>query len=98
MKLGAALGQTQAQFDSIEVATGSVDETVRDFDSRIALAQPRIDALQAQLQASMRNHAQYLQQQAEVELLAQRERLLNYQAQARYALASLYDDMSARNP
>jgi hypothetical protein len=68
---------------------------VQDFDGRIASLKPRIEMMQGQLQVAMAAHSDYLQRLAEVELHDQKERLLTYRAQARFALASIFDRMSA---
>jgi tetratricopeptide (TPR) repeat protein len=96
-ELGIELERTRAQFAGLESATASVAGTVRDFDSRIALLRPRIELLQQKLRVSMQNYGDYLQVIAEAELNGQKDRMLTYRAQARFALASIFDRMSARN-
>jgi hypothetical protein len=51
--------------------------------------------MQGQLQFAMAAHSDYLQRLVELELNDQKERLLTYRAQARFALASIFDRMSA---
>ena len=97
-ELGQDINDTRLQYESVAAATDSIAGTVREFDSRITLLQPHIEMLQGKLQASMQSYELYLRRLAEAELEDQRERMLNYQAQARYALASLYDQMSANDP
>jgi len=94
-ELGREIAEVQGQFASLEAATGSIPATVQHFDSRIALLKPRIAMMQGQLQLAMTIHEDYLQRLAERELNEQKERLLTYRAQARFALASIFDRMSA---
>ena len=94
-ELGREIAEVQGQFASLEAATGSIPATVEHFDSRIALLKPRIAMMQGQLQLAMTVHEDYLQRLAERELNEQKERLLTYRAQARFALASIFDRMSA---
>ena len=89
--------RTRERYGSLDMATASIAGTVKDFDSRIALLRPRIELQQEKLQAAMQNHAGYLQVIAEAELNGQKDRMLTYRAQARFALASIFDRMSARN-
>ena len=96
-ELGDAITEVQDQFTALDTATASIPGTVNDFDGRIALLEPRIKLIQRQLQVSMAAHSDYLQHLAELELKEQKERLLTYRAQARFALASIFDRMSASN-
>jgi len=96
-ELGQAITEVQNQFTALDIATASIPGTVKDFDGRIALLEPRITMIQRQLQVSMAAHSDYLQHLAELELNEQKERLLTYRAQARFALASIFDRMSASN-
>ena len=94
-ELGEEIVRVQGRFNSLDAATASIPGTVLNFDSRIALLKPRIEMMQGQLQVALAAHADYLQQLAELELNNQRGRLLTYRAQARFALASIFDRMSA---
>jgi len=75
----------------------SVPGTVQSFKARIASLQPRLDLLQGRLLLAMEAHETYLHKLVEGELQGQKDRLLAYRAQARFALASVFDRMSARN-
>jgi hypothetical protein len=94
-ELGEEIARVQGQFDSLDAAAASIPGKVQDFDGRIALLKPRIEMMQGQLQVALNAHSDYLQQLAELELHDQKERLLTYRAQARFALASIFDRMSA---
>ena len=89
--------RTRERYESLDLATASISGTVKDFDSRIALLRPRIELQQEKLRAAMQNYAGYLQVIAEAELNGQKDRMLTYRAQARFALASIFDRMSAGN-
>jgi hypothetical protein len=93
--LGQEIAKVQARFNSLDIATASIPGEVQDFETRIALLKPRITMMQRQLQLALVAHADYLQHIAEIELKGQKERLLTYRAQARFALASIFDRMSA---
>jgi hypothetical protein len=96
-KLGAELQATAAQYAAVGQATGSIPGTVGNFDQRIALLEPQLKLLKKQLQASLQEHEDFLQSLAVEEMDGQKQRLLTYRAQARFALASIYDRMSASN-
>lgn len=85
------------QFAAIELATDSLPGTVLSFETRIDALEAFIGELQARLGVSMEQYARFLNGIATDELVAQRERLLTYRAQARFALASVYDRMAAQN-
>ncbi|NOR20331.1 MAG: tetratricopeptide repeat protein [Xanthomonadales bacterium] len=94
-ELGEEIARVQDRFNSLDAATASIPGTVLNFDSRIAFLKPRIEMMQGQLQVALAAHSDYLQHLAELELNNQKERLLTYRAQARFALASIFDRMSA---
>jgi hypothetical protein len=96
-ELGDEIANVQERFTTLAAATDSIPGTVLDLDSRIALLRPRIGLLQGQLHASMEDYARYLHHLASIELNDQRQRLLTYRAQARFALATIFDRMSASN-
>jgi hypothetical protein len=88
---GEALVETQR-------ARRSVDQVMREepgrfaaFDERVTNLGPRIDVLQARVDAAMNAQRAFLQSIAVNELRAQRERLQTYTVQARFALAAIYD-------
>ena len=61
------------------------------FSRRIADLQPRVDSLGQRVAVARSRQAEYLASLAVHELQAQKDRLAEYAAQARYALAALYD-------
>lgn len=95
--LGKELEKTAQSFNSMGLTVDSIPEVVLEFDSRIALLKPRLDQMQRKLHLAMARHTEYLHGIAFEEMRAQRERMLTYRAQARFALASIYDRMSATN-
>ena len=94
--LAAQLEMAELGYVALQTAENSVPANVTDFDQRIAALSPRIALMRAQLSSAMDKHVDYLHQIAELELNSQKDRLLTYRAQARFALASIYDRMSAR--
>jgi hypothetical protein len=96
-ELGKELSATTKQYAAVGQATGSVAGTVGNFDQRITLLEPKLNLLHKQLQGSLQAHEDFLQSLAVEELDGQKQRLLTYRAQARFALASIYDRMSAKN-
>jgi septal ring factor EnvC (AmiA/AmiB activator) len=95
-QLGAELAKTTTNFASVDAAVDGIPETILEFDSRIALLKPKLGQMKRKLKLAQERHAEYLQGLAYTEMLDQRERLKTYRAQARFALASLYDRMSAK--
>ena len=93
--LGTEIAKVQEQFASLGTATASIPGEVEYFGNRITVLEPRIATMQRQLQLAMAEHSDYLQRLVELELSDQKERLLTYRAQARFALASIFDRMSA---
>jgi len=95
-KLGEELKQTVSNFASIDTTVDGIPETVLEFDSRIALLQPKLDQMQRKLLLAKERHATYLYGLVVGEMQVQRERLVTYRAQARFALASIYDRLSMK--
>jgi chromosome segregation ATPase len=95
--LAAEMQLTEAAFGSVRSARDSIPGTVADFSARIDRLAPALDSLQRQLQEALRRHADHLTGIAVAQLRDQRERLLTYRAQARFALATIYDRLSASN-
>ncbi len=95
--LADELALATEQFAAIERATDSLPGTLLDFETRIDGLEASIGQLQTRLGFSMEQYANYLNAIATEELVVQRERLLTYSAQARFALASVYDRIAAQN-
>ncbi len=96
-QLAQLLAQTDASFASVNSATTSLDGTVDSFAARIQRLQGRLDSSRARLAVAMRDYEDYLNELALGELNGQKQRLLTYRAQARFALASIYDRLAAMN-
>jgi tetratricopeptide (TPR) repeat protein len=96
-ELGEELRRASEQFASIETAMASIPATVSGFENRIKGLETSIAGQQSRLEDSMAQYARYLNGIATDELRAQRERVRTYSAQARFALASIYDRMAAQN-
>ena len=76
----------------------NIDETMRQeplmfdsFNARVDGLNPRIEALQSQVDFAMGRQRAFLQSIAVEELRAQQQRLNTYSVQARFALAAIYD-------
>jgi hypothetical protein len=61
------------------------------FNARVDGLNPRIEALQSQVDVAMGRQRVFLQSIAVEELRAQQQRLSTYSVQARFALAAIYD-------
>jgi len=95
--LQARLAEAEQQFASIDAATGSLDGTVDGFAARIDRLQEVLDGNRSRLTSAMQQYEHYLNDVALDELNGQKQRLLTYRAQARFALASIFDRMAAMN-
>ncbi len=95
--LAQLLDKADAQFASVDRAAASLDGAVDDFAARIERLQGRLDRNRVQLAAAMQEYEGYLNELALGELNGQKQRLLTYRAQARFALASIYDRLAAMN-
>jgi tetratricopeptide (TPR) repeat protein len=92
------LAVTAGELDKARVRDASLGQAERDeparferFAGRIAELTARIRALQPRVVALTTEQQQALQANAVVALQSQQERLVGYSAQARYAVAQLYD-------
>jgi tetratricopeptide (TPR) repeat protein len=94
--LAKQLELAEQSYAALENAEAAVPGNVGDFDRRISALSPRIALMRAQLASAMEKHIDYLHQIAARELNSQKDRLMSYRAQARFALASIYDRLSAR--
>ncbi len=65
------------------------------FSDRVYGLGPRIDAMKANVDATMAAQREYLQSIAVTALHTQKQRLDTYSLQARFALAAIYDQASA---
>lgn len=88
---GEALVETQRARRSVDQAMREEPGRFEAFNERVTSLHPRIDTLQARVDAAMADQRAFLQSIAVDELRAQRERLQTYTVQARFALAAIYD-------
>jgi len=88
---GEALVETQRSRRSVEQVMREEPGRFEAFNERVTNLRPRIDTLQAGVDAAMAEQRAFLQSIAVDELRAQRERLQTYTVQARFALAAIYD-------
>jgi hypothetical protein len=89
--LSAALNEAQSRWIRVERARHDVPTNTGEFAARVAELRRRIDALQTRLASAEEKQGTYLAQIAVHELEAQKTRLVTYQVQARFALATMYD-------
>lgn len=64
---------------------------LEEYANRIAMLTPRLEAMQAQIAAALGQQEEHLTLVATAELEAQKSRLASYRVQARFALATIYD-------
>ena len=96
-ELGEQMREAAQRFGSIDASTASLDGTVEGFAARIDVLDASLQTAQQRLSLAMADYEQYLNGVALAELEGQKQRLLTYRAQARFALASIYDRMAAMN-
>jgi lipopolysaccharide biosynthesis regulator YciM len=94
-KLDAQLNQAQNRWVRVQKARASVPTNTEEFASRISALGARIAALQVKLDQSALQQQQYLEQLARTALLDQKDRLSEYEVQAHFALADIYDRASS---
>ncbi|HEX4023476.1 MAG TPA: hypothetical protein VHX52_02040 [Steroidobacteraceae bacterium] len=86
-----ALDELQNRWVRVQRARASVPADNGQFAARVAAVGARINALRAELASAQQQQARYLDALAESALREQQQRLASYQAQARFALANVYD-------
>jgi hypothetical protein len=89
--LDLALREAQSRWIRVQRALRSVPANTGEFAARVASLKARIDAIQGRIAATEQKQSAYLAQIAVNELTQQKQRLVAYQIQARFALASMYD-------
>lgn len=94
-ELETSLVETQKRAVLVAQARQSMPNDTGVFGTRVSAVGTRIDQLEQRLSALSRKQDQYLQTLAIRELELQKQRILVYQAQARYELAAIYDKVSA---
>jgi tetratricopeptide (TPR) repeat protein len=95
-ELREVMKQAAARYAGVEAATASLDGTVAGFAARVDRLEREVEYRQQQLATAMRAHREHLNGLALDELNGQKQRLLTYRAQARFALASIYDRLAAQ--
>jgi hypothetical protein len=96
--LDAQLNEAQNRWVRVQKARGSVPTNTEEFATRISKLAARISELREQLTKSAQDQQHYLEQLASQALLEQKERLTEYEVQAHFALADIYDRSSEPPP
>jgi hypothetical protein len=89
--LDRALAEANSRWLRVQQARASAPTTTGDFALRIAALQERMTALRAKLAQASTGQQQLLSDIAIAELEAQKQRISDYEVQARFALATIYD-------
>ncbi|MCZ6498451.1 MAG: hypothetical protein O6765_06990 [Gammaproteobacteria bacterium] len=95
-ELDAQLTEARRTYRQVDNARSEWPQEFAALTERIALLEPRVLSLAAQIGETLAQQARYLEGIAVEELQAQRQRLNTYRVQARFALASVYDRATAR--
>jgi len=93
-ELAADLKETQKRAVLVRQARQSIPVNTGDYAARVAAVRRRMDELQERLNAVSERQNHYLQSIAVEALEQQKQRIVTYQVQARYALATIYDRTS----
>jgi len=97
-ELTAALQETQQRVVSVAEAKQSMPADTAGYVARVESVRERMDALQRRLTAVGGQENRFLEALAIETLEDQKRRIENYQLQARYALASIYDRAANGKP
>jgi chromosome segregation ATPase len=89
--LDKALTEANTRWLRVQQARQSAPTTTGDFAARIAALQARMAGLRANLAGAADAQGALLADIAVNELTAQKQRIADYEVQARFALASIYD-------
>jgi hypothetical protein len=92
--LDAQLNQAQNRWVRVQKARASVPTNTDEFAARITELGARISDLKGKLAQAAQAQQHFLEQLASQALLDQKERLAEYQVQAHFALADIYDRAS----
>jgi hypothetical protein len=92
--LDAALAEANRRWLRVEQARKTAPTTTGDFALRIDALQARMQALRGQLGDAAKAQGKLLADIALAELDAQKQRIADYEIQARFALATIYDRAS----
>jgi hypothetical protein len=96
--LDKVLADSQSLWLRVEEARRTAPTTTGDFAQRVQALQARLAALRARLAAAGQAQEQLLAGIAIGELETQRERIAEYELQARFALATIYDKAAEGAP
>ncbi len=96
--LDRALKEAQRRHVLVERAQEEAPRRTREFTERIDALHPRLDSLQGRVGQALNAQDVYIQDIAVNELEAQKQRLGTYLVQARFALATIYDQSSSVEP
>ncbi len=89
--LDAALAEASRRWLRVEQARKTAPSTTGDFAARIDALQARMTSLRSKLAAASKAQGDLLADLAVSELDAQKQRIADYEVQARYSLATIYD-------
>jgi hypothetical protein len=89
--LDAAVREAQNRWIRVDRARKAAPTNTEEFATRMAALRARIGGLDVRLAAAAARQNDFLEHVAVAELRAQKQRLVTYQIQARFALASIYD-------
>ncbi len=92
--LDAQLNQAQNRWVRVQKARASVPTNTEEFAARITVLAARIGELKGKLAQAAQEQQHFLEQLASQALLEQKDRLAEYQVQAHFALADIYDRAS----
>jgi hypothetical protein len=90
-EIDEALEELQNRWVRVQQARATVPTDTDEFAARIAALAARVHAMRDRLSDTSQQQSRYLDDVAESELRAQKERLDAYALQARFALADIYD-------
>jgi chromosome segregation ATPase len=92
--LDRSLTELNTRWLRVQQARKTAPTTTGDFADRIAVLQARMGGLRAKLAGAADSQGALLADIAVAELDAQKQRMADYEVQARFALASIYDRAS----
>jgi hypothetical protein len=97
-ELDRALNELEERWQRVQRARATVPSNTTAFGERIAALAERIKALRARLDDTAKQQNTYLENLAESQLQAQKDRLATYAVQSRFALADIYDRAADAKP
>src|SRR5262249_20531603 len=88
---GKLISDAEARRDELRRAQAEAPARFDEFERRIEALRIRVGRAQAGVRAGARAQEEYLSELAVAQLLRQREQMVDYIAQARFAVAQIYD-------